>query len=158
SARARVGRRQHPRQRRRARSDPRPAVDLGGGVARRRASDAARAMGRRGRNREDRHGVSRQRLRHRRNRAGGWRPTREIIPSGMPLALLVVAIAVAGVALSILRRRQARSEARRVVTATIAAALAERADDSNAPEEAIRHLVPEFADWCVLYVVDGEKV
>jgi PAS domain S-box-containing protein len=78
----------------------------------------------------------------------------------MPTLLLLSAGLAAGAAIAFLvvRRRQRRAAARWGAASRVGVVLAEELENPNAIVNAMRVLVPEYADWCTLHVVEDQQV
>src|SRR5437762_11842137 len=75
------------------------------------------------------------------------------------LAIIVLAgAAVAIVALERARRRNLRAAIRWATISRVSAALADVLQADTALEDVARLVIPEFADWCTLHLVDAEVV
>jgi len=82
-------------------------------------------------------------------------------PPAAWMGLAAIAVAGAGVAVVTIdrgRRRNFRAAARWATISRVSAALAEVLQADIALEDVARLMIPEFADWCTLHLVDAEVV
>ena len=82
-------------------------------------------------------------------------------PSALQVALLIIVAAGAAVAIAMLdraRRRNLRAAVRWATISRVSAVLAEVLRADTALEDVARLVLPEFADWCTLHLVDAELV
>jgi two-component system cell cycle sensor histidine kinase/response regulator CckA len=84
-----------------------------------------------------------------------------MMPSGLSVALPITVSVGAAIAIAMLeraRRRNLQAAVRWATISRVSAALAEVLQADTALEDVARLMLPEFADWCTLHLVDAKIV